>query len=88
LFFKLVLGIILLASISSCSKFRKIQKSEDWKVKYDAALEYFDDEDYYRASLLFEEIMPLVRGLKEGEAAQIKYAYCNYYQKQYQLASY
>jgi outer membrane protein assembly factor BamD len=86
--FTLLLGIILLALISSCSKFRRIQKSEDWKVKYQAALEYFEDEDYYRASLLFEEIMPLVRGQEEGEIAQIKYAYCNYNQKQYQLASY
>jgi outer membrane protein assembly factor BamD len=86
--FTVLLGIILLVSIGSCSKFRKLQKSEDWRVKYDAALEYYDDEDYYRASLLFEEIMPLVRGQEEGEVAQIKYAYCNYNQKQYQLASY
>lgn len=83
-----MLGIILLAGVGSCSKFRKVQKSEDWKVKYEAALKYYDDEDYYRASVLFEEIMPLIRGQQEGEIAQIKYAYCNYNQKQYQLASY
>ena len=86
--FTLLLGVILLAGFSSCSKFRKVQKSEDWKVKYNAALEYYDNEDYYRASALFEEIMPLIRGQKEGEIAQIKFAYCNYNQKQYQLASY
>ena len=71
-----MLGIILLTVSGSCSKFRRVQKSEDWKVKYDAALEYYDDEDYYRASILFEEIMPLIRGQEEGEIAQIKYAYC------------
>jgi len=86
--FTLLLGIILLAAVSSCSKFRRVQKSEDWKVKYEAALKYYENEDYYRASVLFEEIMPLIRGQQEGEIAQIKYAYCNYNQKQYQLASY
>ena len=84
----MVLGLILLTIISSCSKFRRVQKSEDWKVKYEAALKYYDNEDYYRASILFEEIMPLIRGQEEGEIAQIKYAYCNYNQKQYQLAAY
>ena len=86
--FTWLIGIVLLIGFGSCSKLRKLQKSEDWKVKYEAALEYFDQEDYYRASILFEEIMPLIRGQKEGEIAQIKYAYCNYNQKQYQLASY
>ena len=62
--------------------------SEDWKVKYDAALEYYEREDYYRASVLFEEIMPLVRGQKEGELSQFYFSYCNYYQKQYQLSAY
>jgi len=82
------LCVLILVFLDSCSKFRKIQKSEDWKVKYNAALEYYEDEDYFRASALFEEIMPLVRGQQEGELAQFYYAYCNYYQKQYQLASY
>ncbi len=82
------LSVLILVFLDSCSKFRKIQKSEDWKVKYQAALEYYEDEDYYRASVLFEEIMPLIRGQEEGEMAQFYYAYCNYYQKQYQLAAY
>ena len=83
-----ILALILLLLFDSCSKFRKVQKSEDWKVKYEAAIKYYKDEDYYRASILFEEIMPLVRGQKEGELAQFYYSYCNYYQKQYQLAEY
>ncbi len=82
------LGLILLIFFGSCSKFRKVQKSEDWKVKYDAAVTYYKDEDYFRASILFEEIMPLVRGQKEGELVQFYYSYCNYYQKHYQLAEY
>lgn len=64
---------------SSC-KFRKIEKSEDWRVKYEAALGYYEEEDYYRASVLFEQILPIVRGLPEGENVQFLMAYCQYHQ--------
>lgn len=85
---KAVFGVVfLIFFMVSCSEFRKVQKSEDWKVKYDAAMAYYEDEDYYRASVLFEEIMPIIRGLEEGEKAQFYFAYCNYYQKLYQLSA-
>jgi len=82
------LGLLSLIILASCSKFRKVQKSEDWEVKYEAAVKYYEGEDYFRASILFEEIIPLIRGQQEGEMAQFYYAYCHYYQKQYQLGAY
>jgi len=72
---------------SACSKFRKIEKSEDWRVKYEGALHYYAKKDYYRASVLFEQILPIVRGLPEGEKVQFYLAYCQYYDKLYLLAS-
>jgi len=77
----------LLFSISSCSKFRKIEKSSDWRVKYEAAINYYEEEDYYRASQLFEQIKPIVRGLPEGEKVEFYLGYCQYYQEFYLLAS-
>lgn len=70
-----------------CSKFRKIEKSQDWRVKYEAALAYYDDKDYYRSSVLFEQVLPIVRGLPEGEEVQYRLAYCQYYNKYYLLAA-
>lgn len=81
---------VLLLTSSSCSKFRKIQKSDDWKVKYEAAINYYErgeKGDYYKASVLFEEVLPLIRGSKEAEKAQFYYAYSHYYQKQYILSA-
>lgn len=78
--------LILLISFS-CSKFRKIEKSQDWRVKYEAGLNYYSKKDYYRASVLFEQILPIVRGLPEGEKVQFYLAYCQYYDKLYLLAS-
>ena len=83
------LAFLLIVS-ASCSKFRKVQKSDDWRVKYDAAIKYYEEGgrgDYYKASVLFEEVLPLIRGSKEAEKAQFYYAYSHYYQKQYILSA-
>ncbi|MEJ2005969.1 MAG: outer membrane protein assembly factor BamD [Cyclobacteriaceae bacterium] len=79
---------VLIAGLTvSCGNFRKIEKSEDWRVKYEAALEYYENEDYFRSSTLFEQILPIVRGMPEGEKVQFYYAYSQYYQRLYDLAA-
>ncbi|MBL7844877.1 MAG: outer membrane protein assembly factor BamD [Cyclobacteriaceae bacterium] len=82
----IVLVLILLLA-ASCSKFRKIEKNPDWRVKYEAALRYYEKKDYYKSSVLFEQIMPIIRGLPEAEKGQFYLAYCQYYEKLYLLAS-
>lgn len=79
--------IVILILCFSCGDFRKIEKSQDWRVKYEAGLNYYAKKDYYRASVLFEQIMPIVRGLPEGEKVQFNLAYCQFYDKLYLLAS-
>lgn len=79
--------VVLLLVLVSCSKFRKIEKSQDWRVKYEAGINYYNKEDYYRASVLFEQILPIVRGLPEGEKVQFYLAYCQFHDKLYLLAS-
>ncbi|MBX2962539.1 MAG: outer membrane protein assembly factor BamD [Cyclobacteriaceae bacterium] len=82
----IVLLFVLLFGVS-CSKFRKIEKNPDWRVKYESALNYYNKKDYYKASVLFEQIMPIIRGLPEAEKGQFYLAYCQYYEKLYLLAS-
>ena len=84
--FWFLVGLILVVG-ASCGKFRKIEKSQDWRVKYEAGLNYYNKKDYYHASVLFEAITPIVRGLPEGEKVQFNLAYCQYYDKLYLLAS-
>jgi outer membrane protein assembly factor BamD len=79
--------ILIAISIFGCSRFRKIQKSGDWKVKYDAAIEYYEDQDYHRATMLFEDILPIIRGTAEAELGNFYLAYCYYNQKQYILSA-
>lgn len=78
--------VVLLVGVS-CSKFRKIEKNPDWRVKYEASLVYYNKKDYYRASVLFDQILPIIRGLPEAEKVQFYLAYCQYHEKLYLLAS-
>lgn len=71
----------------SCGQFRRIEKSEDWRVKYEAGLNYYAKKDYYHTAILFEQIQAIVRGLPEGEKVEFYLAYCQYYEKTYLLAS-
>ncbi len=80
-------ALLALCICLSCSSFRKIEKSEDWRVKYEAGLNYYNKKDYYRTAILFEQIQAIVRGLPEGEKVEFYLAYCQYYEKTYLLAS-
>ncbi|MEX1239774.1 MAG: outer membrane protein assembly factor BamD [Cyclobacteriaceae bacterium] len=82
-----VLFVAILLISFSCTNFRKIEKSQDWRVKYEAGLNYYNKKDYYRASVLFDAILPIVRGLPEGEKVQFYLAYCQFYDRLYLLAS-
>lgn len=84
---RIVFSLVLLYLVSSCSEFRKVQKSDDWKLKYDKAMEYYEDGDYYRSIALFEEVLPVTRGKIEGEKAQFYYAYAHFKDKQYILSA-
>lgn len=79
--------VLLVILTSSCGKFRKIQKNPDWRVKYEAAMKYYEKEDYFKANLLLEEVLPIARGLPESETILFYYAYSYYHQGQYLLAS-
>jgi outer membrane protein assembly factor BamD len=85
--FLMVAMAFLLLFTTSCSRFRRLEKSDDWKVKYQAGLKYYEKKDYYRTAILFEQILPIVRGLPEGEKVEFYLAYCQYYEKTYLLAS-
>ncbi len=82
-----ILLTLLILSIS-CGKLQKLQKSTDLNEKYKAAVAYFDKKDYHRSGILFEELVPLLKGKEESEKSQLFYAYCQYYERQLTLSAY
>lgn len=72
----------------SCSKFEKIRTSEDIDKRLEGAYAYFDEGDYYKAQVIFDETLPLLKG-KESEQKASYYRALSYYkQKQFILSAY
>jgi len=69
-------------------KFNKLVKYGTLDEKYDAAIKYFEKEDYSKAITLFEELMSVYRGTARGEEVHYYYAYCNYNLEDYLVAGY
>lgn len=85
--FKNICLALTVALLFGCSEFRKIQKSNDADLKYEAAINYYEAEDYYRASILFEEVLPLIIGSEKAEKAQFLFAYSHFKQSNFLLAA-
>ena len=83
-----LLTVILILLFSSCSEYQKLLNSSDYDLKYEKAMEYYDNEDYIRASSLLEELMAVYRGTETAEKVYYRYAYTYYYQKDYFTAGY
>lgn len=83
-----VVMLCLLVFATSCSNFQKLLKSNDVDLKYKAALEYYEKEDYYRANQLLEQVMPLMTGREEAEKARFYYANTHYKQREYMLSAF
>lgn len=90
--FKRVAYIFLFLSLLfltiSCSKYQKLLKNSDHEQKYEVAINYFEQKDYFRALSLFEQVIAAYRGTSKVEEIYYYYAYCYYYQKDYLVASY
>jgi outer membrane protein assembly factor BamD len=85
---RLVFCFLLTSVLFSCSEFHKVQKNGDLDEKLNAAFKYYDKKDYYKATMLFDEVIPLVVGKLEGEKALFYYAKTYFIQKQYIMAAY
>ena len=82
----IILFTILL--FTSCNEYQKLLRNEDVKVKYQMAEKYFENEEYRRASGLFEQILPKYRGKPQAERITFFYAKSLLEIKNYVLAAY
>lgn len=84
---RLFFAIILIAfGLSSCSKFAKVQKSNDYDYKLRMAEKYYAVKKYNYAEQLYEELFPVMKGQPQFEDLFYKYAYCAYYLKDWMNA--
>jgi outer membrane protein assembly factor BamD len=79
---------VLALVAGSCSKYQKLLKSTDNEQKYEMAITYYEEKDYYRAIQLFDQLLPLFRGTDRAERMAYLYANAHYEQHDYILANY
>jgi outer membrane protein assembly factor BamD len=79
--------VLLISLLVSCSEFQKTLKSTDYNLKYDKAIAYYKEKDFYRAQSLFDELINIYKGTGKSEEILFYYAYCYYGQKDYSTAS-
>ncbi len=86
-----ILSFILLITIvfTGCkSKFEKLRLSTDVAKKYQAAIKLYNNKDYSKALILFDDLVQRYRGRSEAEDLSYYYAYTNYKLKDYLTARY
>ena len=71
IFFKFFFFLILFVS---CNDYQKMLRNEDTTAKYKAAEVYYENEEWRRASNLFEQISPKYRGRPQAERITFFYA--------------
>ena len=84
----LALTALLLMMAGGCSEYNKVLKSTDIEYKYTKAIEYFEDESYYKALPILEELIGLTRGTQRAEDVYYYYAKSHYGVEDFYLANY
>ncbi len=84
----IISSVISFFIIVSCGSYQKLLKSTDNELKYEKAIEYYEEGDFYKALSLFEQLNMIYRGTDRAEKLTYYLAYCYYNQGDYILASY
>lgn len=81
--FQKIVLLIGVVALFGCSDINKVMKSTDYEYKIKKANEYYEAKKYSKAQLVYEDVMPVVKGTPDYESLYYRWAYCNYYQKDY-----
>ncbi len=72
---------------NACSEYQRLLKSDDFELKYNRAIEYYEEENYGRAITLLTDVTPFYRGTAKAEEVNYYFAMAHYKMGDYMLAS-
>lgn len=75
--------LLFLLAFSACSKFYKLEKSTNWEELYESANTYYNAGEYNKAIILYDKVLPVIRGSEKAELADFNYAYSHFRLKRY-----
>ncbi|MBN3583805.1 outer membrane protein assembly factor BamD [Algoriphagus aestuarii] len=78
-----IIVLVLLMAISACGPFNKLEKSTNWEELYAGANKYYQEGEYNKAIILYDKVLPVIRGSEKAELADYNYANCHFKTKRY-----
>ncbi|WP_162341456.1 outer membrane protein assembly factor BamD [Cyclobacterium salsum] len=81
----LYINILLLSTVvlSGCGEFYKLEKSTNWDELYEAANRYYDEGEYNKSIILYDRVLPVIKGSGKAELAEFNYAYAHFRTKRF-----
>ncbi|MBR1808451.1 MAG: outer membrane protein assembly factor BamD [Paludibacteraceae bacterium] len=79
--------MLVLVLATSCGEYQKLLKSADPELKYEKAIEYFNQKKYSKALTLFDDISTYYKGTERSEDVLNYLSRCYYGQKDYTSAA-
>lgn len=69
--------------IAACGPFSKLEKSTNWEELYNGANKYYQEGEYNKAIILYDKVLPVIKGSEKAEMAEYNYANCHFKTKRY-----
>ena len=88
---RLVFAVLFIAAaviLGGCGEYEKLLKSRDFQMKYEKAVEYYEDGEYARAGTLFDQVANIFRGTTKADTVKYYQAKAYYGQRDYMMAGY
>jgi outer membrane protein assembly factor BamD len=82
----LFFGLCFITLLGCKSEYEMVRTSNDPKLIYEKAIQFYDEEEFLKAQQLFELILNSYRGRPEFEMLNFRYAYTFYNMNQFVLA--
>lgn len=83
----LIIPYCILLFVTSCSDYTKVQKTTDYVYKYEVIKQYYAEGQYNRASLLLQDVVPMLKGTEKGEESLYLLAISNLKARNYDAAA-
>lgn len=78
---------LLIVVLGSCTRLAALQNSRDYEYKYEVAKSYLMEGKYGQASMLFAEVLAVMKGTAYAEESLYLAAMSNFHNKDYDAAS-
>ena len=75
---KFLIFSLLLALLSSCGEYHRVQKSTDYNYKFDYAKRAFEGKKYMQAITLLSEVVTVFKGTDKAEESLYLLALSHY----------